>query len=221
MNPVERYYDRLASQYDALTASTGGWTSPRKVGALIRDRFGPGLTWLVIGVGTGQDLEAIFSSAPSHVEAVDVSRKMLDMARQKFPDAIFHHGNFLTFGDLQLPTYDVIVCSGVLEYCRDAKAHLRVFERFLSGRGSIIVTFEPVIDGYGSQSEFVSEIHADEIVGIDIFGLKTYRLRLQDFLDQANEVGLSPTMLDAFVAFFRGDDRVIYNLAVLQRRADH
>ena len=114
-NSAEAFYDKFASTYDAATAYPA-WKPPRhivneltKIKKLFKTAF-------VIGVGTGQDIEALAAYNIYHLEGIDLSESMINIARQKYPLTLFHHSDFIAFKGFRLNQYDMIICSGVLEF---------------------------------------------------------------------------------------------------------
>ena len=82
---VRDRYDELASSYDE-TAQTFGWTTPAMVGQEL-ERL-PALTGdaLVVGVGTGLDLDGVKAKTSGAIVALDIAPRMVQAALAKHPD---------------------------------------------------------------------------------------------------------------------------------------
>ena len=118
-NPVEKYYDKLAPIYDQATAELGAWTPPGYVAKELKALGKKYDKALIVGVGTGQDIETLDLIGVAKIEAVDVSGKMLATAASKFPKVFFRKGDFMDIENFKENNYDLIVCSGTLEFVAD------------------------------------------------------------------------------------------------------
>jgi len=149
-----RFFDGFASEYDA--GAREGWPITRYVS---QEMSALGRTFqaaLVVGVGTGEELEPLFQNGVSDVEAIDVSENMLREARRKYPTVNYHCADFLTFADLHRDVYDLILCCGVFEYNEDFSTFLGRASRLLSFGGVMLLTFTPFLPAHPLQSSEVS-----------------------------------------------------------------
>src|ERR1700722_8492122 len=81
-------FDQLASGYDRLwTRSPVGHLQREAVWRHIGDLFQPGQTVLDLGCGTGNDALRLMR-AGLHVHAIDASREMVSIARDRGVDAV-------------------------------------------------------------------------------------------------------------------------------------
>jgi SAM-dependent methyltransferase len=148
--PRARFFDGIASQYDA--AASRGWPINRYVSEEMSALGRTFQSCLVVGVGTGQELEPLFQNGVSYVEAIDFSENMLRVARGKYPTVNYHCADFLTFAGLHRKVYDLILCNGVFEYDEDFSTFLGRASRLLSPGGVMLLTFTPLLPARPLQS---------------------------------------------------------------------
>ena len=146
-----RFFDSFASQYDE--GATRAWPIKRYVSQELADLGTKFQSALVVGVGTGQELEPLFINEVSEVEAIDVSEKMLQAAREKYPNISYHCADFLTFTGFERRSYELILCCGVIEYVEDLPAFMRKASDLLSPSGLILLTFTPLLPSHPLQCE--------------------------------------------------------------------
>jgi ubiquinone/menaquinone biosynthesis C-methylase UbiE len=144
-----RFFDEFASQYDEGAAKA--WPIKIYVSQEIEELERKFQSALVIGVGTGQELEPLLQSAIPHIEAIDVSENMLLEARKKYPDIIYHHADFRDFKGLRRQKYDLVICCGVLDYIDDLCPFMQKMASALSDDGVIMLTFTPVLHSHPTQ----------------------------------------------------------------------
>lgn len=148
---VEELNDRLAREHDidAYYAASGaliGFVEQRRL-AIIRRMVGPhrGARILEVGCGGGHVLQQ-FSGA--HLTGVDVSGAMLDKARKNLAghDVTLLKGQLHELG-LRERSFDVVICTEVLEHVVDPHAVLEPMSRLVRLGGRVVVTFpnDPLI----------------------------------------------------------------------------
>jgi phosphatidylethanolamine/phosphatidyl-N-methylethanolamine N-methyltransferase len=102
-------------------------------------KFDYGQNILVVGVGTGADLELI-SHQELNITAIDYSNEMLDKARKKFKDSSIQFFNMDAQNlDLDDNQFDVVIGSLVLSVVPDANKCLKEMIRVLKKGGEIII----------------------------------------------------------------------------------
>ena len=153
-----RFFDSFASQYDEGAARA--WPIKRYVSQEVADLGRKFQSALVVGVGTGQELEPLFLNEVSDVEAIDVSENMLHEAREKYPNVNYHCADFLTFTGFKRRSYELILCCGVLEYVEDLPAFMQKASGLLSPGGLIFLTFTPILPSHPLQYEETTR-HSD------------------------------------------------------------
>ena len=106
-------FDNIASIYDYLKGLFFGSTLEDLESGLVRS-MKPGLSYLVIGGGTGAVIPAIIENFPVSVDYVEKSSKMISLAAKR-PGAevvTFHHCDI---NDFVPGKYDVIITGFVLD----------------------------------------------------------------------------------------------------------
>jgi demethylmenaquinone methyltransferase/2-methoxy-6-polyprenyl-1,4-benzoquinol methylase len=153
MNPRAAFFDAIADKWD-------GWddlaTLARRMSAgLTHMGLGPDETVLDIGCGTGNLTVALLAKMnPSgRVMAVDISPRMLDVARGKLrdPRVTWH---LAEADSLPIPdaTADRILCFSVWPHLHDQDAVLREFARVLRPGGRLHIW-------HLSSKEKINQIH--------------------------------------------------------------
>jgi LmbE family N-acetylglucosaminyl deacetylase/predicted TPR repeat methyltransferase len=144
---VEQQYTTWANDYDRDTASYG-WSAPARLLKATLD-FAPARSHqrvLDVGVGTGAASEP-FLGVGAQVTGLDISPKMLELAREKFP--AFHHlgehdiDDPLAKAGVKPGSYDTIVSSGVLHFAKDLRFTLKELVGALAPGGTLAFTFIP------------------------------------------------------------------------------
>jgi ubiquinone/menaquinone biosynthesis C-methylase UbiE len=102
-------FSKSANLYDTIYLNMGkDYTAEAgKVHAIIEQhKQTKGNLLLDVACGTGLHIDSLRKSY--QVEGLDLDQNMLELARQKFPDIVFHHANMVEF-DLARQ-YDAITC---------------------------------------------------------------------------------------------------------------
>jgi len=216
-NPVEQYYDKLAGIYDEATSKPGAWTPPAYVKEeLERNRRTYG-TVLIVGVGTGKDIAVLKSVGAAHIEGIDVSKRMVEQATRKFPETHLHHGDFMKFNRFKLSSYDLIICSGTLEFISDFSGFFVMCSKLLSVSGDLILTYEPIVLGHKLQYEAQTELSPELSKKWGIRGFMTYRHSFNDFLVNINKIGLRLENYFEFISYRKLETDIIYHFARLRK----
>ncbi|GGQ46682.1 class I SAM-dependent DNA methyltransferase [Streptomyces mutabilis] len=130
-----------AEMYDLLYQDRKDYRAEaREVAGLIREKKGDAQSLLDVACGTGIHLEA-FAGLFDRVEGVDLSRPMLEVAKQRLPDTPLHHADMR---DFRLgSSFDAIVCMfssiGYLRSTQDLNAALRTFAGNLTAGGVVVI----------------------------------------------------------------------------------
>lgn len=92
---------------------------------------------LYIGVGSGEELKAIYKRKPKSVTAIDVSKKLLEIAKQKYPQiqTVQMNMNNLTFDS---ESFDFVYSSLALHYSDDWDNLLIGINRVLKPRDTLL-----------------------------------------------------------------------------------
>src|SRR5919198_5777719 len=117
MTGVEKYYDLLASVYDKATEAPGSWNPPGIIYENIKDKISIHSRILDIGIGTGLSIDKIYNSGIyKEIYGIDVSAKMLDVCKGKYPNAkLTHISSIVEIGGID-EYFDIVISSGTLEF---------------------------------------------------------------------------------------------------------
>ncbi len=142
---VAAVYDDFARVWDRHIAAP----ALAQVTRLIEERVSPGAVVLDAGAGTGERTLAILEhSQPGNVIAFDASAAMLDVAKSKMhdPRVSFVQGDVrhLPFAD---NTFDMVVCTWVIEIMDDPRAVVQEFIRIIKPGGVVIYAFCSLPEG--------------------------------------------------------------------------
>jgi len=140
---IERYNDFLSDKYDTATQGKFKWLAPAKLNEYVRPYIKKDLGVLDIGVGTGQ-ASKIFVDQGVSVIGIDISEKMLSLARSKY-----HYKKLIKYDIEQglqnifpKERFDIIVAIGILEFVKDMKKVLSEMKQLLKKGGIIAFTYE-------------------------------------------------------------------------------
>lgn len=96
-----------AQYYDKIYSGKDYGAEAAKIDRVIKGRLGPGRHRLLdVACGTGRHLEVLQECFA--VEGLDINDQLLDIARARLPDVLFHHED-MEFFDLGR-VFDVITC---------------------------------------------------------------------------------------------------------------
>lgn len=140
LNANRRYYDAFARNYEAQrgTRSRGGYHDlVDDLEAELVQRFATGKDVLEVGCGTGLVLARIARFARC-ARGVDLSPRMLDLAREKQLDVQLASATDLPFED---DTFDVSCSFKVLAHIREIKLALAEMTRVVRPGGYVIAEF--------------------------------------------------------------------------------
>ena len=143
-----KQYDTHAKEWQASMDSNLGHKyleKPAMEQELPKDLTGKAV--LCIGVGSGDELTEILKRHPLKVVGIDVSIKLLDIARARFPDVEFRKMEMtdLNFHD---SSFDLIYSSLTFHYAKDWDILLSEIRRVLKESGELLFsTHHPVYWG--------------------------------------------------------------------------
>lgn len=137
-------YDLWASSYDDQPGNLLIHLDEQVFAAINKDISYEGKVVADVGCGTGRHWQSILSKMPSQLIGYDVSKEMLDMLRQKFPEAQTYVLNGHTLPGLQNGSCDIIICNLVIGYIEDLGATFAEWNRVLKKNGIVIISdFHP------------------------------------------------------------------------------
>jgi predicted TPR repeat methyltransferase len=214
---AEKYYDALANLYDAATAPEGAWMSPLYIATEVTRLETTPASALIIGVGTGLDIPPLLAKKIPHIEAIDISGNMIATAHAKFPKLSYHHADFMKHENFKLPCYDLIICSGTLEFLADFLGFFQKASCLLSQDGTLLVTYEPLIAGHKVQQDMHSTQLSERIAELKNLPLTTYRHTITDLLTACGVSGLTLTKHFEYISYRKMDADMIYHFARLEK----
>ena len=127
------YFDGLAGNWDRYRRRNR--YALRTARSLFRTAVPAGAAVLELGCATG-DLLALMK--PARGVGVDLSPKMIECARQKYPHLEFAAGDAVFFNTGE--QFDYILINNLLEYIEDIQGLLQNCRRLLKPRGRILVS---------------------------------------------------------------------------------
>ena len=134
--------DQLRAWFDQVSRTHDTWRERHQTyygeqTALLQRLIPPGLRVLEVGCATGNTLAAL---QPSHGVGLDVSPRMLDIARARHPHLRFVEGNAETL-DLGGETFDVVLLADLVGELHDVWAAFRALRNVSHDRTRIIITY--------------------------------------------------------------------------------
>lgn len=213
---VERYFDGAAPLYNDATSTDESWSMPRHVADRLASLDGDFRSALAIGVGTGYDVDLLKKRAVSNITMLDISRKMLDAAAERHPDIPQIHADIMDASSVS-GRFDLILSIGVVEFIPDTGRFLARCASLLNTGGLLIVTYEPIIRGYGPQGTRLELIHSREQDPIyDCDGINIHRVELGEFAALCSEAGFE-TVDHSLALAYVDEASIFYGLATLRR----
>lgn len=132
------YFDRIAGRYDSwYRTKTGSYvdrTEKRLIFSMMRSKKGKALD---LGCGTGNYTVELHKRG-FDVVGVDLSEKMLEIARGKLPDVEFVRASAynLPFND---ESFDLVLSVTMFEFLREPERAVREIHRVLKPGGEVII----------------------------------------------------------------------------------
>lgn len=130
---VEEHFDEIAPNYDYWKKKNAYYYSTIKT--FISRIIPEGSSVLEVGCGTG---EILATTKPQRGVGIDISKKMVELASQKFPQYTFIHS---PIEDLQLgEKFDYIVMIDVVDHVHDVMDVFHSLYRFCHSETQVILT---------------------------------------------------------------------------------
>jgi predicted TPR repeat methyltransferase len=204
------FYDRLAPEYDAMTADSA-WSVNRAAADLLAPLGLEPARVLDLAAGTGQTALMLRDHYPeAALTLVDPSAGMIEQARAKVPGAslvVDDAAGFLARTD---ETWDLVAGLGFLELVPDVFEVLRLAATRLAPGGHLVASHEPLLDDGSVQARPVSRVGG---------GLEVHRRTSDEVERHAASYGLVRVVSRLHASFLRtdGDGRATYELVVWRR----
>ncbi len=218
-NGASAYYDLLASQYDEATKAYK-WIAHERVNTLLLPHLKPGNSVLDVGIGTALSTVA-FLKAGCHVCGVDISHKMLEKAREKYPALELYQGNIeegLPF--LSSRSFDIVLGVGILEFVTNIEKVIGILSEKTKSDGLMCFTFEEFIAQHEIQGMKVSVTAKGQLENVpEINHFMTARYEYQEVKSMIESASLSLLEHQHFMAYEKSKERIpIYYTMMLARK---
>ncbi len=214
-NGARSYYDLLASKYDDATKEYK-WIAPEIVNNLLLPHVKPGNSILDVGIGTAQSTEA-FLKAGCNVCGVDISRKMLDKAKEKYPSLELYQGNIeegVPF--ISTRSFDIVLGVGILEFVTNMENVIGIFSQLTKSDGLIGFTFEEFIAKHEVQGLKVSVTAKGALENVpEINNFMTVRYESKEVESMIHNAGLSLLEHQHFIAYEKSQERIPISYTIM------
>jgi len=111
-----------------------------------------------IGCGTGRHWQKILEKDPASLTGYDVSEKMLDVLKQKFPAAITHLLRDDKLNGTSDNSIEVVISTLTIAHIENAGAAMKEWDRILKPGGYVIITdYHPAALQKGGKRTFTHE----------------------------------------------------------------
>ena len=109
-----------------------------------------------IGCGTGRHWEKIILRKPARIQGFDVSRGMLDILKEKFPQAETYLLNNNNLDVLKENSVDIIISTLTVAHIKNIEQAMREWARVLKPGGDLIISdFHPDVLAKGGKRTFM------------------------------------------------------------------
>ena len=151
---AREYFEEFASGYDEAAVDSGWLLNGRLVEAL--SEVGPVADALDLACGTGATLSELERALPeASLVGVDIAEAMVTRAAARVPGARCVLADLRTFVEETDERFDVVTVIGGFEFTPDLPGILRGLRRLVRPGGHLVLTYEPILDGWAPQSKRV------------------------------------------------------------------
>jgi predicted TPR repeat methyltransferase len=215
MTKAEQYYDLLASIYDKATEVPGAWNPPDVIYESIKDYIHSYSRILDIGIGTGLSIDKVYKSwAYKEIYGVDISAKMLDVCKGKYPNTQLTHISSIVEIRSIGEYFDIVISSGTLEFVEDIDLVFQQVRHKQKRDGVFAFTYEPIIYLHPFQKDSKSLTVPDKSSSLYIEDFYTYRHEPHEILKLLNKNGYEATKDSEFIAYKKGEEKIIYHVVI-------
>jgi len=215
MNKSEKYFDLLSHVYDQATKKPGSWNPPDVIYENIKKKISKDSVVLDIGIGTGHSIEKIYNSGVyKEIYGADVSIKMLDVCKIKYPNTKLIH--ITSVNDISSigGDFDIVISSGTLEFVEDIGSLIKQIRRKQKKDGFFIFTYEPIILFHPFQKESKSLTVPDKSSNLYMQDFYTYRCNPHQIMNLLIENNYNVTKDIEFISYKKGDENIIYHVVL-------
>ncbi|MGH8520388.1 MAG: class I SAM-dependent DNA methyltransferase [Gammaproteobacteria bacterium] len=215
MTGVEKYYDLLASVYDQATEASGSWNPPGIIYESIKEKISIYSSILDIGIGTGLSIDKIYySGIYKEIYGVDVSVKMLDVCKHKYPNTkLTHISSIVEIGSIG-EYFDIVISSGTVEFVEDIDLLVQQVRRKQKKDGVFAFTYEPIIYFHPYQNDSRSLTVPDKSSSLYVQDFYTYRHEPHDVVKLLDKNNYTVTRDSEFISYKKGEEKIIYHVVV-------
>ncbi|MCI0563673.1 MAG: class I SAM-dependent methyltransferase [Nitrososphaera sp.] len=215
MTGAEKYYDLLASVYDEATEASGSWNPPDIIYESIKAKVSIHSRILDIGIGTGLSIDKIYNSGIyKAIYGVDVSAKMLNVCKHKYPNAkLTHISSIVDIGSID-EHFDIVIGSGTLEFIEDIDLLVQQVRCKQKKDGVFAFTYEPIIYFHTYQKDRKSLTVPDKSSSLYVQDFYTYRHEPYEILKLLDKNNYQVTRDSEFIAYKKGEEEIIYHVVV-------
>ena len=135
-------YDRISETWDEFISS---YDTSRRIEVLVEDFLGQkqitGKKCLDAGCGLGYFTQALLEHKPSYICACDISSKLVEKLSSRLPDVECVVANILELSTtFQGKTFDVVVCSDVIEHTPDPELATKQLTQMVAPGGLLSIS---------------------------------------------------------------------------------
>jgi SAM-dependent methyltransferase len=151
---AREYFEEFADGYDEAARDSGWLLNGRLFEAL--SGVGPVTDALDLACGTGATLSELERALPdAHLVGIDIAEAMVARAAARVPAARCVVADLRKYVDEADEWFDVVTVIGGFEFTPDLPGILRGVRRLVRPGGHLVLTYEPVLDGWDPQSKRV------------------------------------------------------------------
>lgn len=137
---AETAYDKWAAGYDVQDGNLVLDLDNKLFAEMMASYEIKDKTILDVGCGTGRHWHKIYEQHPRRLIGYDISKRMLDRLREKFPQAEIYHSRKDSFSELSPSSCDCIISTLALAHIPAVDTVLKEWNRVLKPGGSIFIT---------------------------------------------------------------------------------
>ncbi len=151
---IRAFWDRVAADWEIQVGEEGDANRILNSDPVLWDFAGDvaGRDVLDAGCGTGY-LARKLAQRGARVVGIDLSEKMIELARRKAPDLAFHMDSVSELRTLGDGRFDLVVANYVLMDTPDLPGAMRAFHRVLKPRGIAVLVFSHPCFPQGRRTE--------------------------------------------------------------------
>lgn len=139
---------------------------------------------LDLGCGFGFHCQYAIEQGAKKVIGVDISKKMLELAKKNTSNLIQYHHQAIEEFDLPANSVDVIISSLTFHYIQDWNKIVEKIKKILKNNGKLIFTVEhPIFTAHGKQEWFIDDKNTKLFWPVDNYFIQG--LRTTNFLGES------------------------------------